>query len=70
MASYWEEHSKTASTEEMMLDTNAEKLDEVEFPEIMGILPDFTGKDVLELGAGIGLVYNIPCKIYIAYCHL
>jgi len=56
MESFWKEHSQHASEEEMMLDSNAEVLGKEEIPEILGLLPDVTGLDVLELGAGIGLV--------------
>jgi len=38
----------------MMLDDTAEILTEKEVPEILDLLPQYTGKDVLELGAGIG----------------
>ena len=56
MADFWKEHSKDASMEEMMLDQSAEELSKEELPEILSYLPDFTGKDVVELGAGIGSV--------------
>jgi phosphoethanolamine N-methyltransferase len=42
------------SVEAMMLDSQASKLDVEERPEILGLLPPFEGKDVIELGAGIG----------------
>jgi len=54
MHSYWRQHSKEASVEEMMLDSKAEELGKEEIPETMSMLPDTTGMDVLELGAGIG----------------
>lgn len=54
MKSYWEEHSKVASIENMMLDTQAETLHKAELPEVLELLPVFKGKRVLELGAGIG----------------
>ncbi|KAK7505822.1 hypothetical protein BaRGS_00003093 [Batillaria attramentaria] len=38
----------------MMLDNNAEELTKEELPEIMSYLPDYTGKRIIELGAGIG----------------
>ncbi|KAL5231978.1 hypothetical protein ABZP36_030754 [Zizania latifolia] len=52
--SYWEEHSKDLTVEAMMLDSRAADLDKEERPEVMSVLPYFTGKSVLELGAGIG----------------
>lgn len=40
MTLYWEHHSKEASVEEMMLDTNAVQLTEHDKTEVLGILPD------------------------------
>ena len=54
MQSYWKQHSKEASVEEMMLDSNAEELGKEEIPEILSMTPITSGMDVLELGAGIG----------------
>lgn len=54
MTDFWTEHSQDASLIEMMLDTNAEELTKHELPEILSYLPSFEGKDVIELGAGIG----------------
>ena len=54
MQSYWKEHSKDASEEEMMLDTEAAMLGKQEVPEVLGLLPTIKDKDILELGAGIG----------------
>ncbi len=42
------------SEKEMMLDDGAELLGKVEIPEILSMLPEYEGRDVLELGAGIG----------------
>eukprot|EP00850_Spirogloea_muscicola_P005479 SM000025S08374 [mRNA] locus=s25:347564:350928:- [translate_table: standard] len=38
----------------MMLDSQAAKLDQLDRPEILAMLPSLVGKRVLELGAGIG----------------
>lgn len=54
MESYWQHHAKDATVEEMMLDSNAEELGKEEIPEILSMIPDNAGMDVLELGAGIG----------------
>ena len=54
MHEFWEEHSHKATVVEMMLDTEAEKIGQKEIPEIISLLPEIKGKDVLELGAGIG----------------
>ncbi|KAK1406541.1 hypothetical protein QVD17_41950 [Tagetes erecta] len=52
--SYWTEHSRDLTVEAMMLDSMASLLDKEERPEILSILPTYEGKNVLELGAGIG----------------
>ncbi|XP_067247838.1 phosphoethanolamine methyltransferase [Chanodichthys erythropterus] len=54
MMEFWKEHSKLATVEEMMLDSNAQELTQHELPEILSLLPCLAGSDVLELGAGIG----------------
>ena len=54
MSSYWAEHSRQQSIEEMMLDEDAHKITQHEHPEVMSLLPDLKGMQVLELGAGIG----------------
>ncbi|XP_056625382.1 phosphoethanolamine methyltransferase isoform X2 [Triplophysa dalaica] len=54
MTEFWKEHSKLATVEEMMLDSNAQQLTQHELPEILSMLPCLAGTDVLELGAGIG----------------
>ncbi|XP_078445971.1 phosphoethanolamine N-methyltransferase-like [Wolffia australiana] len=51
---YWSEHSKELTLEGMMLDSRAQDLDKEERPEILSLLPPYKGKNVLELGAGIG----------------
>lgn len=56
MMEFWKEHSKLATVEEMMLDSNAQELTQHELPEILSMLPRLAGSDVLELGAGIGSV--------------
>lgn len=37
-----------------MLDANASVLTLTDHPEVMAILPNITGLNILELGAGIG----------------
>ncbi|ELU02022.1 hypothetical protein CAPTEDRAFT_91785 [Capitella teleta] len=54
MREFWEEHSHAATVEEMMLDSSADQIELMEREEILGMIDDFTGLDVLELGAGIG----------------
>uniref|UniRef100_V9KTI7 phosphoethanolamine N-methyltransferase n=1 Tax=Callorhinchus milii TaxID=7868 RepID=V9KTI7_CALMI len=54
MLDYWKQHSQEATVEEMMLDSCAKIIAREERPEILSMLPDVDGRDVLELGAGIG----------------
>jgi len=54
MKQFWDEHSKDASHEEMMLDSKAAIIGKQEIPEVLSLLPNIKEKDVLELGAGIG----------------
>ena len=60
MRLYWEQQSGGegsmlgATVEAMMLDKDASKIDQAERPEILGMLPDLTGLDMIEMGAGIG----------------
>ncbi|XP_077312409.1 uncharacterized protein LOC143933399 [Lithobates pipiens] len=54
MTEFWQEHSRDATVEEMMLDSSATILSKEEKPEIISLLPSLKGLNVLELGAGIG----------------
>lgn len=58
MVTYWKRNSNP-NLESMMLDTNADKINRFEYPEILECLPDLDGKKVLELGAGIGFVFSL-----------
>jgi len=40
--------------ENMMLDNSASKLDQMDRPEVLGLLPPFRNRRVLELASGIG----------------
>jgi phosphoethanolamine N-methyltransferase len=51
---YWVEEHGAPTLENMMLDSNAAVMDVLERPEILAELPSLSGKDVLELGSGIG----------------
>jgi len=53
MQHFWNAHSVEGSEKEMMLDDNAEVLGLEEIPELLSLLPELTGKDVIELGASI-----------------
>jgi hypothetical protein len=61
MVTYWKRNSNP-NLESMMLDTNADKINRFEYPEILECLPDLDGKRILELGAGIGYVFKIEKK--------
>ncbi|KAK7271196.1 hypothetical protein RJT34_26892 [Clitoria ternatea] len=52
--SYWIDQTAELSVESMMLDSNASHLDKEERPEVLSLLPEYEGKSVVELGAGIG----------------
>uniref|UniRef100_A0A8D0C3F1 phosphoethanolamine N-methyltransferase n=1 Tax=Salvator merianae TaxID=96440 RepID=A0A8D0C3F1_SALMN len=54
MRRFWQDHSQESSLQEMMLDSEAERLSHEDTPEILALLPGLEGQDVLELGAGIG----------------
>lgn len=54
MTDYWAVHASETTNEKMMLDDNAETLGQYEIPEIISLLPEYKGRKLLELGAGIG----------------
>lgn len=65
MKNYWIEHSINASIQEMFLDDSAEILDRLDKEEVLKVLPCLNGKDIVEIGAGIGRLtqYIAPlCK--------
>lgn len=62
MLDYWNKHSNDCSIQEMMLDTNAETISDQELPEILSVLPSYSGKNILELGAGIGRFTKVIAK--------
>lgn len=57
MVSYWEQYEP--SIESMMLSQDAQKLDQLEKEEILSYLPPITGRNILELGSGIGFVFYL-----------
>ena len=56
MQQYWEQQTANLkpSVEAMMLDEGAAKIDQAERPEVLDMLPVLEGKDIVEMGAGIG----------------
>ena len=57
MKQFWQQVGQRGATEiEMLLDEQASTIGQLEVPEVLGLLPDVDGKDVLELGSGIGSV--------------
>ena len=51
---FWDRYSDTPSNEAMLLNKNADELEEHDRADILATLPDFTDKDVVDIGAGIG----------------
>ena len=58
MQHFWNAHSVEGSEKEMMLDDDAEVLGLDEIPELLSLHPELTGKDIIELGAGIGYIFT------------
>lgn len=54
MSKFWQEHSTRADLTEMMLDSKADEISDIESEEILSAVPDYAAKNILELGAGIG----------------
>ncbi|CAN4100295.1 unnamed protein product [Withania somnifera] len=52
--SYWIEKTAELNFEAMMLDSEASDLNKEDGNEVLSLLPDYEGKSVLELGAGVG----------------
>lgn len=51
---FWDTYSHNADNTAMMLNQNAEELEELDRVDILSCLPDLKGKDVVDIGAGIG----------------
>lgn len=51
---YWQSDHSAPTIENMMLDSDAGFMDQLDRPEILAELPSLSDKTVLELGAGIG----------------
>jgi hypothetical protein len=49
---FWNKYSGDASVRSMMLNNNAEQIEESDRLDILADLPDFTGMDVVDIGAG------------------
>lgn len=54
--SFWNKYSNNADIKAMMLSHNADQLEQYDRADIIASLPDFTGKVVVDVGAGIGYV--------------
>ncbi|MFH4982440.1 hypothetical protein AB6A40_009149 [Gnathostoma spinigerum] len=52
--SFWSKRSHRCDVDAMMLHHSAEKLHLLDRSDILASLPDLSGKDVVEVGAGIG----------------
>jgi phosphoethanolamine N-methyltransferase len=51
---FWDRYSDMPGNEAMLLNKNADELEEYDRKDILASLPDFTDKDVVDIGAGIG----------------
>lgn len=51
---FWNKYSDKPDIGAMMLNKNADELEESDRIDILSSLPDFTNKDVVDIGAGIG----------------
>jgi SAM-dependent methyltransferase len=51
---FWDRYSDMPGNEAMLLNKNADELEEYDRKDILVSLPDFTDKDVVDIGAGIG----------------
>ena len=51
---FWDKYSDKPDNGAMMLNKNADELEEYDRADILASLPDFTDKDVVDIGAGIG----------------
>ena len=60
MQQLWESitSGEAATVAQMILYPNAAALSKLEIPELLSLLPDIEKKDILELGAGIGQVFQ------------
>lgn len=56
MKNYWMGYSQNANLPKMLCDSGGAEISKEELPEVLGLLPDLTGKNVLELAGGVGLV--------------
>ncbi|KAE9554540.1 hypothetical protein FO519_002244 [Halicephalobus sp. NKZ332] len=52
--SFWDKYSDKPDNGAMMLNKNADELEEQDRMDILASLPEFTDKDVVDIGAGIG----------------
>jgi len=60
MKHLWESVASGDTTvAQMIFYPNAAALSKLEIPEVLSLLPDIERKDILELGAGIGQVYQL-----------
>lgn len=55
---FWNKFSTKADNNSMMLNKNADQIEESDRQDILNSLPDFTGLNVADIGAGIGYFYN------------
>lgn len=51
---FWDGFSDKPNINTMMLNTSADQLEALDRREILELLPDYSGLDVADIGAGIG----------------
>uniref|UniRef100_A0A7E4ZUS1 phosphoethanolamine N-methyltransferase n=1 Tax=Panagrellus redivivus TaxID=6233 RepID=A0A7E4ZUS1_PANRE len=51
---FWNKYSDKPTHESMLLNNNAHELEESDRADVVAALPDYTGKDVADIGSGIG----------------
>lgn len=57
---FWDRYSDRPDIGSMMLNKNADELEESDRYDVLEFLPDVTGKDVVDIGAGIGYYFRRP----------
>lgn len=53
---FWHEFSTQPNIDSMMLNTSANELDVLDREDIISSLPNYTGMDIVDIGAGIGFI--------------
>lgn len=62
--SFWDKYSDKPDTNSMMLNHSAEELESSDRADILASLPLLHNKDVVDIGAGIGLVNRTKLSLF------